>query len=69
MLCYEISDRDGERPREEGLAETDSFLAAGRHETAWNGTDRSGRRLPSGVYFARLKTVDAVEVKKLVLAK
>jgi cytosine/adenosine deaminase-related metal-dependent hydrolase len=30
MLCYEISDRDGEGPREEGLAETDSFLAAGR---------------------------------------
>lgn len=47
----------------------DGFLAAGRHEAAWNGTDRTGRRLPSGVYFARLKTVDAVEVKKLVLAK
>jgi cytosine/adenosine deaminase-related metal-dependent hydrolase len=29
MLCYEISDRDGEAPREEGLAETDSFLAEG----------------------------------------
>jgi cytosine/adenosine deaminase-related metal-dependent hydrolase len=29
MLCYEISDRDGEAPREEGLAETDRFLAAG----------------------------------------
>ncbi len=29
MLCYEISDRDGEGPREEGLAETDKFLAAG----------------------------------------
>ena len=29
MLCYEISDRDGEGPREEGLAETDNFLAAG----------------------------------------
>ena len=29
MLCYEISDRDGEGPREEGLAETDAFLAAG----------------------------------------
>ena len=29
MLCYEISDRDGEGPREEGLAETDRFLAAG----------------------------------------
>ena len=29
LLCYEISDRDGEAPREEGLAETDNFLAAG----------------------------------------
>jgi cytosine/adenosine deaminase-related metal-dependent hydrolase len=29
MLCYEISDRDGEAPREEGLAETDAFLATG----------------------------------------
>jgi cytosine/adenosine deaminase-related metal-dependent hydrolase len=29
MLCYEISDRDGEAPREEGLAETDAFLTAG----------------------------------------
>ena len=29
MLCYEISDRDGERPRQEGLAETDTFLAQG----------------------------------------
>jgi cytosine/adenosine deaminase-related metal-dependent hydrolase len=29
LLCYEISDRDGEGPREAGLAETDAFLAAG----------------------------------------
>jgi cytosine/adenosine deaminase-related metal-dependent hydrolase len=29
MLCYEISDRDGEGPREEGLAETDNFLGSG----------------------------------------
>jgi cytosine/adenosine deaminase-related metal-dependent hydrolase len=29
MLCYEISDRDGQVPREEGLAETDTFLAQG----------------------------------------
>jgi cytosine/adenosine deaminase-related metal-dependent hydrolase len=28
LLCYEISDRDGEGPREEGLAETDRFLSA-----------------------------------------
>jgi cytosine/adenosine deaminase-related metal-dependent hydrolase len=29
MLCYEISDRDGQGPREEGLAETSAFLAQG----------------------------------------
>ncbi len=29
LLCYEISDRDGEGPRDEGLAETDAFLSAG----------------------------------------
>jgi cytosine/adenosine deaminase-related metal-dependent hydrolase len=29
LLCYEISDRDGERAREAGLAETDAFLGAG----------------------------------------
>ena len=29
MLCYEISDRDGEGPREDGLSETDAFLSAG----------------------------------------
>jgi cytosine/adenosine deaminase-related metal-dependent hydrolase len=28
LLCYEISDRDGEDPREQGLAETDRFLSA-----------------------------------------
>ncbi len=30
MLCYEISDRDGEGPREAGLAETDDFLGRGK---------------------------------------
>jgi cytosine/adenosine deaminase-related metal-dependent hydrolase len=29
MLCYELSDRDGEDPRKEGLAETDRFLTSG----------------------------------------
>jgi cytosine/adenosine deaminase-related metal-dependent hydrolase len=30
LLCYEISDRDGEGPREKGLEETDRFLSSGR---------------------------------------
>ena len=29
LLCYEISDRDGEAPRELGLAETENYLQAG----------------------------------------
>ncbi len=29
LLCYEISDRDGQGPREAGLAETDAFLSGG----------------------------------------
>ena len=29
MLCYEISDRDGQGPREKGLSETDAFLSDG----------------------------------------
>ena len=29
LLCYEISDRDGEGVKDEGLAETDAYLAAG----------------------------------------
>lgn len=30
MLCYEMSDRDGDKISERGLAETDAFLASGR---------------------------------------
>ncbi|MBW1635128.1 MAG: amidohydrolase family protein [Deltaproteobacteria bacterium] len=30
MLCYEMSDRDGAEVREQGLAETDTFLSSGR---------------------------------------
>ncbi|RMG60785.1 MAG: T9SS C-terminal target domain-containing protein, partial [Calditrichaeota bacterium] len=32
----------------------EGVLAAGRHEVRWNGTDRTGQPVPSGVYFARL---------------
>ena len=30
LLCYEISDRDGQGPKEKGLEETDTFLSSGR---------------------------------------
>ena len=42
---------------------------AGRHEVVWNGTDDRGQRVASGVFMARLKAGDKVDMKKLVLVK
>lgn len=42
---------------------------AGRHEVVWNGTDDRGQRVASGVFMARLKAGETVEMKKLVLVK
>jgi len=36
---------------------------------AWNGMDDAGRRVPSGVYFARLIHGDDTTVRKLVLTE
>jgi len=44
-------------------------LPAGRHELAWDGRDDAGRRLASGVYFARLALPGRVETQRLVLLK
>jgi hypothetical protein len=43
--------------------------AAGPHAAVWEGRDRQGRALPSGVYFARLNVGGARSVRKLVLAR
>ncbi len=41
----------------------------GVYETRWNGTDASGRAVPSGVYFYRLKTETQIETRKMLLLK
>jgi len=43
--------------------------AAGRHEVTWDGSDRAGRGLPSGVYFVTARGGGAVNVTKVVLTK
>ena len=47
----------------------EGYHEAGRYEVSWQGVDAAGRRVASGVYFARLQTADRVQTRKLVLLK
>jgi len=47
----------------------DSERGPGTHTAFWDGTDGSGRRLPSGVYFYRIKAGDFLQMRKMVLLK
>jgi hypothetical protein len=59
----EILDVAGRRVR----ALWDGPLAAGRHDVTWDGTDASGRRVPAGVYLARLETATLARMRRLTL--
>ncbi len=41
----------------------------GYHTIVWDGRDKAGRPLASGVYFYRLNSADAVFTKKMILVK
>lgn len=42
---------------------------AGRYSTTWNGVDKSGNKVPAGVYFLCLKTDNLIQTRKMVLLK
>lgn len=42
---------------------------AGRHEAVWTGLDRQDRPAAAGVYFIRLKTADARDIRRVTLVK
>lgn len=47
----------------------DGALAPGEHRAVWDGTDATGEPVPSGVYFYRLETDDAVATRRMVLLR
>lgn len=42
-------------------------VTAGEHSAYWDRLDRAGRRVPAGVYFARLEALGRVDAVKLVV--
>jgi hypothetical protein len=44
-------------------------IPAGDHEVIWNGTDRSGRAVATGVYFYRLTAGSYQQTRRMVLLK
>jgi YVTN family beta-propeller protein len=45
----------------------DKKMAPGIHTAAWNGTDRRGRRVASGLYFCRLEAGEVVSTRKMMM--
>jgi hypothetical protein len=47
----------------------DRYVGGGTHTVDWNGRDRKGNAVASGVYFYRMKTTAFAETRKMVLLK
>jgi hypothetical protein len=44
-------------------------MVAGRHTAVWNGDDRYGNSVSSGIYFYRLQSGNSSEIKRMLLLK
>jgi 3',5'-cyclic AMP phosphodiesterase CpdA len=47
----------------------DQELPAGEHQASWDGKDRTGHAMPSGIYVVRLEAAGRVSTQKIVLAR
>ncbi|MBN1783132.1 VCBS repeat-containing protein, partial [bacterium] len=46
-----------------------TLQSAGTYQTEWNGCDRFGRAVPSGVYFYRIEAGEFVRVRKMLMVR
>jgi len=44
-------------------------IGQGTHKIKWNGIDNNGKKVSAGIYFAKLKTRNAVKTEKMLLLK
>lgn len=54
---------------QEIAALVDDFRLTGDYEVSWDGTNFSGSRVSSGLYFYKIKTADFSQTKKMILLK
>ena len=47
----------------------DESQVAGKHTVQWNGHNRSGRQVSSGIYFYKLVSGEYSSVKKMILLR
>jgi hypothetical protein len=47
----------------------DSYQIAGPHSVIWKGTNDSGKRVASGIYFSKLSSGENTEIKKMLILK
>lgn len=59
----EIHDIQGRHVQSRALGQLD----AGHHVATWNGIDGRGRKVPSGIYFVRIRTAGATSPSKKVV--
>jgi hypothetical protein len=48
---------------------TNQYFSAGYHRVIWNGRDKNGASVPSGIYFYTMETGEYNEVKKMILIR
>jgi hypothetical protein len=64
-VCLSVYNVSGQMVREL----VNAVQVPGRYSASWDGRDRSGRKLPSGIYLYRLETSDKSWVRKAILLR